>query len=298
MSRPPRTDGPAGPDHPLTAQESHEQPRLSTPAERGRITDVPAESVAPAATTAAATPPAPDGPALAAVGELALAPQERAAGIQAMFGRIAGGYDLMNHVMSGGLDFYWRRVLAQRVAEASPAAVLDLATGSGDSALALRTYKAYSKMCVGADFCLPMLHVAQKKGLEHLCMADGLRLPFRSASFDAVTISFGWRNIVDRTAGYRELRRVLRPGGRLYILELSTPWDRLAPAYFWWLRNIMPLYSALITREKDAYQYLAVSIQNFPKAPELAREMEAGGFRDVHFWQLNTGIVALHRGSV
>ncbi|HSI86178.1 MAG TPA: ubiquinone/menaquinone biosynthesis methyltransferase [Candidatus Methylacidiphilales bacterium] len=295
MSRTPRTDGPAGPDHPYVPDQHDAVP--STGVAGKPVPDAAVVKETTSVTATAGTKAT--GTELAVVaGNAVLPPQERADGIRAMFGRIAGGYDLMNHVMSGGLDFYWRRILAQRVAERSPSAVLDLATGSGDSALALTKHKAYTRLCVGADFCLPMLRVAQKKGVTPLCVADGLRLPFRSASFDAVTIAFGWRNIVDRTAGYRELRRVLRPGGQLYILELSTPWSTLAPGYFWWLRNIMPLYSALLTKEKDAYQYLAASIQAFPKAPELAKEMEQGGFREVKHWQLSTGIVALHRGSV
>src|SRR5271163_1626195 len=153
--------------------------------------------------------------------------------ISAMFGRVAARYDLMNHVMGGGLDLYWRRQLVRAVAAQQPARVLDLATGSGDVLLALQRHRAYTESAIGADFCLPMLQRAQAKSARNLLVGDGLQLPFPDATFDALTIAWGLRNFADRLAGLREMRRVLRAGGRAYVLEFSHPPGRLCALYFW-----------------------------------------------------------------
>ncbi len=160
--------------------------------------------------------------------------------ISAMFGRVAARYDLMNHVMAGGLDLYWRHRLVQAVAQQRPERVLDLATGSGDVLLALGRHHAYTEAAVGADFCLPMLQRARAKNARNLLVGDGLHLPFPDARFDAVTIAWGLRNFADRQAGLAEMRRVLRPGGRLYVLEFSHPPAWFEPLYFGYMRNVMP----------------------------------------------------------
>src|SRR6202012_1980107 len=126
----------------------------------------------------------------------------------------------------------------------------DLATGSGDVLLALQRSRSATEIAVGADFCLPMLQKARAKKAPNLLAGDALRLPFPDATFDAVTIAFGLRNFADRLAGLREMRRVLRPGGRAYVLEFSHPSRWLAPLYFWHLRRIMPLDARLFTSEK------------------------------------------------
>jgi demethylmenaquinone methyltransferase/2-methoxy-6-polyprenyl-1,4-benzoquinol methylase len=218
--------------------------------------------------------------------------------ISAMFGRVAHRYDLMNHVMGGGLDIYWRWRLARAVAAQQPARILDLATGSGDVFLALTRQKAFTERLIGADFCLPMLQEAQAKGAKNLLQGDGLRLPFPSATFDAVTIAWGLRNFADRLAGLKEMRRVLRPGGRAYVLEFSHPPGWLAPLYFWYMRDLMPKFAQFITPERGAYEYLGDSIRAFPKQPILAAMMREAGFATARYTNLALGIVAIHIGEV
>ena len=218
--------------------------------------------------------------------------------ISAMFGRVAARYDLMNHVMGGGLDLYWRWRLVRAVAAQQPARVLDLATGSGDVLLALERHRAYTEKAIGADFCLPMLQRARAKNARNLLVGDGLHLPFPDASFDAVTIAWGLRNFADRLAGLREMRRVLRPGGRVYILEFSHPAAWLAPLYFWYMRSVMPKYAQFITPERGAYEYLGESIRAFPRQPALAAMMEEAGFAFAAWRNLTLGVVALHTGQV
>jgi demethylmenaquinone methyltransferase/2-methoxy-6-polyprenyl-1,4-benzoquinol methylase len=218
--------------------------------------------------------------------------------ISAMFGRVAGRYDLLNHSLSGGIDLYWRSRLVHAVAQQRPARVLDLATGSGDVLLALRRHRAYGSHAAGADFCLPMLQRARAKGAPNLLAADALHLPFGPSTYDAITIAFGLRNFADRLAGLREMRRVLRPGGRAYILEFSHPAAGFAPLYFWYLRNIMPHYARLFTPEKGAYQYLGESIRAFPPQPELAEMLRQAGFSAARWQNLSLGIVALHIAEV
>jgi demethylmenaquinone methyltransferase/2-methoxy-6-polyprenyl-1,4-benzoquinol methylase len=214
--------------------------------------------------------------------------------ISAMFGRVAPRYDLLNHVLCGGTDLYWRWQLMRAVRSQRPARVLDLATGSGDVLLALRRHGAYTGHAAGADFCLPMLQRAKAKGAPNLLAGDALRLPFPDAAYDAVTIAFGLRNFADRPAGLREMRRILRPGGRAYILEFSHPFGWLASLYFWYLRVVMPKYARLFTPERGAYEYLGESIRAFPRQPELAAMLRDAGFRDVRWTNLTFGIVALH----
>ena len=214
--------------------------------------------------------------------------------ISAMFGRVAGRYDLLNHSLSGGIDLYWRSRLVHAVAQQSPARVLDLATGSGDVLLALKNHRAYQSHSAGADFCLPMLQRARAKRATNLLAADALQLPFRTASYDAITIAFGLRNFADRLAGLREMRRILRAGGRAYILEFSHPAAGFASLYFWYLRNLMPHYARLFTAEKGAYQYLGESIRAFPRQAQLADMLRQAGFREVRWQNFSLGIVALH----
>ncbi len=218
--------------------------------------------------------------------------------ISAMFGRVAARYDLMNHVMGGGLDLYWRWRLVRAVAAQQPARVLDLATGSGDVLLALGRNQAYTESAVGADFCLPMLQQARAKKARNLLVGDGLHLPFPAASFDAVTIAWGLRNFADRLAGLREMRRVLRPGGRAYVLEFSHPVAWLAPLYFWYMCHLMPKYAQFLTPERGAYEYLGESIRTFPRQPALAAMMREAGFAASRWTNLALGIVALHVAEV
>jgi demethylmenaquinone methyltransferase/2-methoxy-6-polyprenyl-1,4-benzoquinol methylase len=143
-----------------------------------------------------------------------------------------------------------------------------------------------------------MLREARAKSVPHLVAADALRLPFPDASFDAITIAFGLRNFADRAAGLREMRRVLRPGGRAYVLEFSHPVAGFAGIYFAYLRWVMPRYAQFFTKERGAYDYLADSIRAFPRQPKLADLMVGAGFAAARWTNLTLGIVALHVADV
>jgi demethylmenaquinone methyltransferase/2-methoxy-6-polyprenyl-1,4-benzoquinol methylase len=211
-----------------------------------------------------------------------------------MFRRVAPRYDFLNHALSGGLDWYWRRVVVQAVRAQGPARLLDLATGTGDVALALLRAGAVRGRCVGADFCAPMLRRAQHKGLAPLCVADGLQLPFATGSFAAVTIAFGLRNLEDRLQGLREIRRMLRPEGKLYVLEFSQPVVWWRGLYFWYLQTVLPRVAALLGAHEASYVYLGQSIRAFPSPDELSGLMQEAGFGVVHYRRLTGGMVVLH----
>lgn len=214
------------------------------------------------------------------------------------FRRVAPRYDFLNHTLSGGLDWYWRWQLMRAVRRQKPMDVLDVATGTGDVALGLRRGRAYAGRCVGADFCEPMLQRAQAKGVSPLCVADGLRLPFRAESFAAITLAFGLRNVEDRLAGLREMRRVLQPGGKLYVLEFSHPARWFRGVYDWYLRHLLPRIAAGFGSHEASYVYLCQSIQAFPNQEALKKLLHAAGFHTVQYRNLTGGVVALHIASV
>jgi demethylmenaquinone methyltransferase/2-methoxy-6-polyprenyl-1,4-benzoquinol methylase len=220
-----------------------------------------------------------------------------------MFGRIARRYDLANLILCGGIDTWWRKRLVAAVRRDAPADVLDLATGSGDVAFALSRGLADSTRIVGMDFCQPMLDEAEVKksaaGPQRFRnvtfrQGDGLALPLPDASFDAVTISFGLRNLADRARGLSEMRRVLRPGGRLFVLEFSQPHAWFRPLYYFYLRKLLPHIAGVVTGDRDAYVYLNNTIGSFPDRAALAAEISAAGFTAVTARAMTFGIVALH----
>jgi demethylmenaquinone methyltransferase/2-methoxy-6-polyprenyl-1,4-benzoquinol methylase len=225
------------------------------------------------------------------------------AAVKSMFGRIARRYDLANRVLSGGIDIYWRRRLVGAVAMGRPQSVLDLATGSGDVALALRTALAPGATVLGMDFSDPMLAEARAKqarqgagaGLEFR-QGDALEIPLPEGSFDAVTIAFGLRNMADRARCLSEMRRVLRPGGRVHILEFSQPVPWVRPLYSFHLRRVVPLAAGVLTGDRAAYEYLATSIGEFPGREALSGELRAAGFAEVASAPMTLGIAALHGG--
>lgn len=225
------------------------------------------------------------------------------AAVNSMFGRIAGRYDLANRLLSGGRDRGWRRRLVESAARSRPGAVLDLATGSGDVALALARALPEARV-VGMDFCAPMLAEAERKRRDlppavqsrlSFEAGDALSLPSPDASFEAVTIAFGLRNLADRARGLAEMRRVLRPGGRLLVLEFSQPHPWFRPLYFFYLARLLPLAAGVVTGQRSAYQYLNASIGSFPGRAALSSEILAAGFREVSARALTLGIVALHQ---
>lgn len=225
--------------------------------------------------------------------------------VNSMFARIAGRYDLANRLLSCGADLGWRRQLVRAVSRSRPSRILDLATGSGDVAFALCGALPEAEV-LGMDFCQPMLDQAEAKKTERalsssdspsFVQGDALSLPFEAASFDALTISFGLRNLANRDRGLREMHRVLRPGGKLYVLEFSQPAGWFRPFYYFYLRRILPGVAGLVTGDRAAYVYLNETIAEFPDRVRLAEEIAAAGFSSVSARPMTFGIVALHEAA-
>jgi demethylmenaquinone methyltransferase/2-methoxy-6-polyprenyl-1,4-benzoquinol methylase len=217
-----------------------------------------------------------------------------AEGVQRMFDRIAPVYDVMNRVMTGGLDRRWRRITVE-LAVSPGDRVLDACCGTGD--LAIAAQRRGAAKVVGLDFSEEMLERARRKAPElEWVRGDALALPFGDGSFDAATVGFGVRNVDDLDAGIRELRRVLRPGGRLAILEITTPVGALAVFYGFWFDRVIPLLGKVLPGGA-AYTYLPASVRRFPKPEDLADLLAESGFGKVRFRRFAGGIVALHVGE-
>jgi demethylmenaquinone methyltransferase/2-methoxy-6-polyprenyl-1,4-benzoquinol methylase len=212
--------------------------------------------------------------------------------VRTMFDRIAPVYDTMNRVMTGGLDVRWRRLAAEAAVRRGDR-VLDAACGTGD--LAIADLKAGADTVVGLDFSEQMLARARRKAPLEWVQGDMLELPFADESFDAATVGFGVRNVADLDRALRELRRVLKPGGRLAILEITQPRGALKPFFSLWFDRAVPLLGKVLPGG-NAYTYLPASVKRFPAAEALADLLRANGFGDVRFRLLAGSIVALHTG--
>ncbi len=213
--------------------------------------------------------------------------------VRAMFDRIAKRYDLANHFLSGGADFLWRRRAARVVAAWRPRDLLDLATGSGDLALALQG-RMPEAMITAADFSTEMLEVARGKGVARTVLADALQLPFETESFDCVTVAFGLRNMSDWDCALGEMSRVLRHHGHLLVLDFSIPRGTLRPAYRFYLHRCLPLLASLVTGQKAAYDYLGGSIENVPSGGEMGELIERNGFTMATAEPLTGGIATIY----
>lgn len=218
------------------------------------------------------------------------------ADVAAMFDDVAQRYDLTNDILSLGQDRRWRRAVVEAVDVRPGERVLDLAAGTGTSS---QPFADRGAQVVPCDFSLGMLRVG-KRAKPHLpfTAGDGTRLPFADHTFDAVTISFGLRNIVDADAGLRELRRVTRPGGRLVVCEFSHPtWAPFRTLYIEYLMRALPTIARAVSSSPDAYVYLAESIRAWPDQAGLAERLAAAGWTSVRWRNLSGGIVALHHAT-
>lgn len=220
--------------------------------------------------------------------------------VRGMFAEIAPRYDLVNRLLSGGIDVWWRHVTVSRAAPPASGAMLDICTGTGDLALAYAAHAAPGVRIVGSDFCGPMLDRGRDKSrrtgarVEWL-EADAMDLPFADGEFDLVTVAFGLRNIADTARGLAEMARVLRPGGRLAILEFSLPASRLVRAvYLAYFRYVLPFVGNLVARNRsDAYSYLNRSVEEFPSGAALAAVVRQAGFDRIDQLPLTFGIATL-----
>ena len=222
--------------------------------------------------------------------------------VKAIFGRIAPTYDLVNILASAGLDRGWRRRTVKLARVGVDSRVLDLAAGTGDLTMAMARQGRPAQI-VSTDFVVEMLDVARQKVAAYtgptkitLEVADAQDLSqFADASFEAVTVGFGVRNLPDRPANFREVHRVLGPKGRYCILEFTRPPAAVVRAvYYWYLGAVVPALGGIVSGDRAAYQYLNDSIRQFPAQQELAAELRAAGFSDVSYHDLTLGIVTVH----
>jgi demethylmenaquinone methyltransferase/2-methoxy-6-polyprenyl-1,4-benzoquinol methylase len=213
--------------------------------------------------------------------------------VRGMFDRIAPVYDVMNHVMTAGLDRRWRKLAAEEVVWPGDR-VLDACCGTGDLAVAA---ERRGGRVVGLDFSERMLERARRKsGAIEWVQGDALALPFGDAEFDAATVGFGVRNLADLEGGLRELARVLRPQGKVAVLEITRPRGILRPFFRLWFDGVVPILGRVLPGG-EAYTYLPASVRLFPGPDDLSRLLEAAGFDEVRYRLLGGGIVALHVGS-
>lgn len=225
--------------------------------------------------------------------------------VREMFGGIAKRYDLLNHVLSVNTDKRWRRLVRRKLSDIlarSDALVLDVACGTGDLSNELQ-HDSAAKV-IGTDFCRPMLAVAAEKNAKNhttipYIEGDAMALPFTDESFDAVTIAFGLRNLSNFADGLRELRRVLKPGGRLAVLEFSAPVvPGFRQAFQFYFSHVLPRIGGAVSGSRGAYEYLPNSVSKFPDQKSLVKMMEEVGFGEVEYQNLTGGIAAIHMGTV
>lgn len=224
--------------------------------------------------------------------------------VREMFSGIARRYDLLNHLLSINTDKRWRRRVREKlsdVLERPEAVVLDIACGTGD--LSLEMQRGTRARIIGSDFCRPMLEIAKKKTAEAgesvpYVEGDAMSLPFADETFDAVTIAFGLRNLANFEDGLAEMHRILRRGGRLVVLEFSTPvvpgFKAIFNAYF---TRVLPRIGGAVSGSRGAYEYLPDSVSRFPDQKRLAEMMERVGFTSVDYSNLTAGVAAIHQGT-
>jgi demethylmenaquinone methyltransferase/2-methoxy-6-polyprenyl-1,4-benzoquinol methylase len=222
--------------------------------------------------------------------------------VRSLFDKIAYRYDLLNHLLSGGVDLYWRRKAVQALTSARPGRILDVATGTADFALA--TMRLRPAEVIGVDISEPMLEVGRKKIAQRnlsekirLQNGEAERLEFGDGTFDAAIVAFGARNFEDLDKGLSEMQRVLRPGGTIVVLEFSRP--RIFPLkqlYFFYFKHILPTIGRMISKDKEAYQYLPDTVMRFPEGPAFLERLRTAGLSHVREQRLTFGIATIYTG--
>lgn len=223
-----------------------------------------------------------------------------------MFGEIAGRYDFLNHLLSLNVDRYWRWRTVRTVPPSSGMKILDMCTGTGDLALAYNKAADGEAEIVGADFCHEMLALGRQKGLKasadsNVCFveADAMSIPLDDDQFDIVSVAFGLRNVAQTDVGLSEMTRVCKAGGKVAVLEFSSPqWQPFKAIYGWYFRNVLPKIGQLLARNaQSAYNYLPESVGEFPQGEQLASMMRAAGLSEVRYLPLTFGVATLYVGT-
>lgn len=203
---------------------------------------------------------------------------------------------MTNHVLSGGMDFWWRHVVTKRIKALKPERLMDVASGTGDLALKIQDEIPECEV-VATDFCAEMLEHASSRGVRKTLVADALDLPFGDEEFDVVTVAFGLRNMGDYELGLKEMRRVLKPGGHLFILDFSLPEGVLRSPYRFYLHNVLPKMAGFLTKEKDAYEYLGGSIEQFPAGERMISLLNGAGYRAASADPMTFGVVTVYEAA-
>nr|AOR51174.1 ubiquinone/menaquinone biosynthesis methyltransferase [uncultured bacterium pAM1] len=222
--------------------------------------------------------------------------------VRSLFDKIAYRYDLLNHLLSGGVDLYWRRAAIQTLTQLQPKRILDVATGTADFALA--SLRLGPDEVIGVDISDPMLEVGRKKIAQRrlterirLYNGEAEQLRFETGSFDAAIVAFGARNYEDLDKGLSEMNRVLRPGGMIVVLEFSRPKVfPLKQLYFFYFRHILPTIGRMISKDQDAYQYLPDTVMRFPEGEAFLSRLNTAGFSSLREQRLTFGIATIYTG--
>lgn len=226
--------------------------------------------------------------------------------VRQMFGRVAKRYDFLNHLLSLGIDHYWRWRTVRLVPPAGPLPILDVCTGTGDLALAYDRAAGGKTSIVASDFCVEMLEIGRQKAAKigaesriEFIEADAQSLPVADNSFQIVCVAFGLRNVADTGRGLAEMARACAPGGHVAVLEFSTPtWQPFKAIYGWYFRRVLPRIGRLFSRESgDAYEYLPTSVGEFPQGEALCERMRTTGLTDVRRYPLTLGVATLYVGQ-
>ena len=217
--------------------------------------------------------------------------------VKKAFSRIADRYVVTNHVLSLGIDILWRKKVGKMVEAWQPVTILDVATGTGDLALQLQK-DCPGALVTGSDFCEEMLAHAAKRGVNKTVVADAMKMPFDDNAFDVLTVAFGLRNMASWPDALEEMRRVVRPGGHLLVLDFSLPTGILRKPDRFYLNKILPKIAGLMTGEGEAYEYLAGTIEQFPSGEKMTDLIESSGFNNAHCIPLSFGVASIYTAEV